>query len=166
MSALSVIRKLHMISWVAVGLSNLLGLGSCLYAHFQKSLQKMVPYPDAFIEAIDLFECLMILATISLSVFTQIRIRYHKSKINTSTYNSASRTSFVITLNLAVSYSYYLVLNGARIYHKSNDNNDKNCKDTRWSLVDIFLCDSLYIGVSCMCLNSLVNSIILLCQVR
>ena len=166
MSALSVIRKLNMLSWVAVGLSNLLGMVCCLYAHFQKSLKKKVPYPDAFIEAMDLFECVMILITISLSLYTQIRIRCHKSKINTSTYNSASITSFVITLNLAVSYSYYLVVNGARIYYKPKENNDKKCKDTQWTWEDIFLCDSLYMGVSFMCLNSLVNSVILLCQVR
>ena len=166
MSALTVIRKLKLISWISVGMAYLLALQSCVYHLMRFSKDKEQLYPDTYIEISDLSKCVMILATISLSVFTQIRIRYHKSKINTSTYNSASRTSFVITLNLAVSYSYYLVLNGARIYYKSKWNNESQCKKgTRWTWVDMFICDFLYLGVAFMCINSVVNNLILLCQV-
>ena len=166
MSALSVIRKLKLISRIVVCLAYVVGVECCLYAHFTKDLKKRKPYPDIWIELTDLLECAMILITITLSLYNLIRIRYHKSRINTTIYKSASRTSFVIVLNLTVSYSYYLVVNGARIYYVRTQGKKDICEKTDWGLNEVLLCDSLYIGVSFMCLNSLVNSIILLCEVR
>ena len=165
MSALSVIRKLKIISWIALGFAYFIGVESCVYAHFDKTLKERVPYPNTYIEATDLIECLVILITISLSVYTQIRIRCYKSQLNESIYRSASWTSFVLTLNLAVSYSYYLVVNGARIYGKMKRHNQKKCNNVQWTWIDIFLCDFLYVGVACMCFNSFVNNLILLWQV-
>ena len=167
MSALTVIRTLKVVSWMSVGLAYLLALQSCLYHLLKVPKKKGQLYPDTYVEISDISKCVMILITISLSLYTQIRIRCHKSKINTSTYNSASITSFVITLNLAVSYFFYLVVNGARIYYKSKWNNESKCKDAQWTWADIFMCDFLHIGVAFMCINSLVNNIILLllCQV-
>ena len=171
MSAINVLTKLNMASWIAVGLAYCIGLESCLHSYIGKLLtKKRQPFPDVFIEVSDLFECLMILATISMAVYTQIRIRFHKSKINTSTYRSASWTSFFITLNLTVSYSYYIVINVFRIYFTSQKGADKYedmCNSPEhWTWADVLLCDMLYVGVAFMCLNSLANSIVLLCQVK
>ncbi|XP_063678695.1 uncharacterized protein LOC134814491 [Bolinopsis microptera] len=171
MSAIHVLCKLNMAAWIAVGLAYFRGVESCLYSYFGKLLiKKRQPFPDAFIEVSDLLECLMILATISMAVYTQIRIRFHKSKINTSTYRSASWTSFFITLNLTVSYSYYIVINVVRIYfteQRGADNYEDMCNSPQhWTWVDILLCDVLYVGVAFMCLNSLANSVVLLCQKR
>ena len=169
MSALTVIRRLKQISLISVGLAYSLALKSCLYVYFAKFPKKKEQfYPDTYIEVSDLTKCLVILITISLSVYTQIRIRCYKSQLNESIYRSASWTSFVLTLNLAVSYSYYLVVNGTRIYAKARHKViEETCASPQdWTWNDVFLCDSLYIGVSFMCLNRLVNSIILLCEVK
>ena len=166
MSALTVIRRLKQISLISVGLAYSLALKSCLYVYFAKFPKKKGQfYPDTYIEVSDLTKCLVILITISLSVYTQIRIRCYKSQLNESIYRSASWTSFVLTLNLAVSYSYYLVVNGARIYGKMKRHNQKKCNNVQWTWIDIFLCDFLYVGVACMCFNSFVNNLILLWQV-
>ena len=173
MSALTVIRKLNLISTIAVGWAYSVGLWCCLYVHFMKLFsKKRQPFPDLFVEVFDLSQCVVILVTIGMSVYTQIRIRFHKSEINTSMYYSASRTSFVITLNLAVSYCYYLVLNVARIYFKVKsdrgaDDYQRMCNSPQdWSWIDVFLCADMNLGVTFMCFNSLVNSIVLLNQVR
>lgn len=169
MSALTVIRKLRLISRITVCLAYIVGVQFCLYARFTKDLKARVPYPDLWIELTDLLECVMILVTICLSLYNLIRIMYNRSRINTNIYKSASRTSFVIVLNLAVSYSYYLAVNGARIYFvrkQGADHEKALCEDSKtWGFTAVLLCDSLYIGVSFMCLNSLVNSITLLCEV-
>ena len=168
LSAISVIRKLKLISKIVVGLAYLIGIQCCLNAYFGKLFtKKRRPFPSTYVEIFDLWECLMILTTMGMSVYTQIRIRLHKSKINTVIYTQASRVSFILTLNLAISYSFYLVLNAARVYYIAKDGTEKYqemCKSPKdW--VDMFLCADMKLNVFFMCLNSLVNGFVLIFQV-
>ena len=171
MCALSIIEKLKIISWVTVGFAYFVGLGCCADLYFSDIYSETrQPFPGIFVEFVDLFESIVILVTISMSVYTLVSISFHMPAINRSVYFSASMTSFLLTLTLSMSYLHYLIVNGARIYYKKGhgvDDFEKMCRKSEdWVWMDILLCETMDVGVIFLCLNSVFNSTILLCQVN
>jgi hypothetical protein len=109
-----------------------------------------------------------------MSIYVQARIWLNKSKVKYSMFMAASRGSLIITLNMVVSYSYYVVMIGIRAYYEASWNNRFTCpgdkekeKDNRnRTFSHLLLCDELYLSVAFMCLQCTVNSLILICQRR
>ena len=175
-SALHVLGRLRIVSGAAVVLANVLGMASCLYTYFSKTLEKpglLFPAPE--VEAKNVMDCLVIFAIFNMSIYTQVRVCQRKSQINYATFVSASKASLIITLNVIISYSYYIVMVATRIYYeKSWDNKftcpkdgneeDKNRGDKVQDFFYFLLCDELYLSITFMSFQCTVNSGILLFQ--
>ena len=167
MSALDVIKKLRMISVVTVGLAYLTCLACFVHAYLEKPKDKRKKiFSSVFVEAIDIVECALIVSIIVMSIYTQVRIRLNMSRLNNSNYKRASKASCMITLNFVISYSYHIAHCAARIYYMGiwKPRTVKQCPPHYHG--HILVCDELYLGVTFMCIHSLVNSLILIGQVR
>lgn len=154
-SALRVLQNLRVVSFVAVAVSWAAGGFAVLYPRIIKSNGYMK------FAALDLVECTLIASTVIMSVYTLVAIRVSTPSLRDSTViRSAVKTSFLITCNFICSYSYYCFLNGARLYLSLHEG---DCPPDTW--LEVFVCqDSLYVGVTCMCLQAVVNNTILLAQ--
>ena len=153
-SALRILQNLRPISYVLVVVSWVVGGFAVIYPRIIKS-------PN-FVDFawFDLVECLLISTTLLMTLYTWVAIRANRSLRRSAVFRSASTTCLLLTVNFVCSYSYYLFLNGARLYLLLHD---MDCPPDSW--VEVLVCqDSLRIGVTCMCLQSLVNNAILLAQ--
>ena len=171
MSALSVIGQLKKISVGTVTTAYMIAFGYVVYRLYgiEKFHENEEKDPKLFTsgltEAGELLIVGLIVSIILMSIYTQIRIRLNKSRLqNNSQYKRASKASLLITLIFAISYSYYAIHIAAKIYLLRIWGNEKRCP-SRVNWIDIFVCDSLCLGVSFMCLQSLGNGLILLWQV-
>ena len=154
MSALSVLANLRILAYAAVISSLIFGGFAVYYPHLLKT--------KSFVDFawLDLLDLLIVFCTVIISFYTWFSVRRRRNLININMYKSASSTCLFITLSFIASYSYYAFLNTARLYYILHN---LGCPPNSWMMV--FVCrDSLFIGVSAMCLQSLTNNVILLCQ--
>ena len=154
MSALRVLANLRILAYSAI-LSSFLFGGFCVYYPHLLRTKSFVKFAW-----LDLLDLLIVFCTVVLSSYTWFAVRSNRALINSSTYRSASNTSLFITLNFIASYLYYAFLNSARMYYVLHN---EDCPPNSWMMV-VVCRDSLYIGVTAMCVQSFTNNIILLCQ--
>ena len=180
MSALHVLRKLKIVSWVIIVLAYLYGFLACSLWHFKsdkKGTGNKLLFPNRTVEAYDIADCAIIFAIVYMSVYTQVRIWLSKSRVDSQIFLSASRASLIITLNVLFSYCFFVAIVATRAYYVVSWNNTFSCPgdngddgdtgdngDTNWTFTDLLLCDELYLSVTFMCFQCTVNSFILLYQ--
>ena len=165
MSALDVIKNLKMFSVATVVVSYVASILCFLIAFlFEKRDGTFKLFSSKFVEVMDVAESVLIITILIMSCYTKVMIRLNKSRINQSKYKLALKHSFLISLNFFFSYSYHIAHCTARFYFMKKWKNNLKCETVHgWK---ILVCDELYLGVSFMCTHSLVNSLILLWQVR
>ena len=168
LSALQVLTQLKVVSWVTIALANFYGVFCCLLWYHESQKKSFMPHlliPSHAVEVNDILDCAIILSALYMSIYTQARIWLNKSRVNISIFLAASRSSLIITLNVAVSYSFFVAMVATRIYYKVPWENKFTCpKDGVWSFTNLLLCDELYLTITFMCFQSTMNSFILLFQ--
>ena len=162
MSALRVLANLRKLAYSAALASVLFGVFAVYYPHILHRLG----YTKSFVNFawLDLLELLFVFCTVVMSLYTWSVVRGSRSLIHSPVFKRANTTSLCITLNFIASYTYYTFLNSARMYYTLHQ---RDCPPRSWMMV--LVCrDSLYIGVTAMCVHSLNNNIILMsqCHVR
>ena len=176
MSALHVLRRLKVVSGVTVFFAYVYGTLSCFNRYHLEKHARLRPrllFPTGGIEAKDIFQCYVIFSIVYMCIYTQARIWLNKSLVRYRMFLAASKGSLIVTLNVVVSYSYYILMIGIREYHKLPGNNEFTCPgdkvnedtgDEYWTVTDLLLCDELYLSVTFMCFQCTINSLILLFQ--
>ena len=180
MSALRVLGRLKTVSVVMVILAYSYGSISCVYRFYLE--KNYTPgsgliFQSLLVEVKDIFECLLVVVIILMSIFIHLRIWRNKSKIEWSVFKAASSASLIITANVLFSYAFWIITVGVRVYYVVNVSETHSCPGSEnqtvyagdgwksnFNFKDFLLCDELYISIFFMCLHCTINSFILLFQ--
>jgi hypothetical protein len=178
MYAVRVLRKLKLVSWVVVGLAYLYGVFCCFLWHLEsqkKSFKPRLLVPSHAVGANDIANCCIIFSALYMSIYTQAWIWKNKSKVYSPIILGALRSSLLITMNVAISNSFFVAMVCVREINKVPWNNKFTCPGDESredegqkhdTFIDLLLCEELSLVIAFMTLQCTMNSFILLFQRR